>query len=276
MWVVDKIIPLNTDTRILPNIAGMLFANSNSSFMTWNSPLWFLPCMFVSLALMDFWETMLRRTKWESSIVFHFVVMIVLWAVGILVNTQCAVYLPLHIEAALFLTGFSELGYIISRYSFQYKQRYGGIKLTCRMLILYGCFGSVLGVAASCFNGWTDIRTHLFGQNPLLLITTSVSFSLVVVVLSMLIRRCRWLEYLGIHSMAILVMHKFPVMFFKMLVPGIQEMLNNSGSVLGFAAGLSITVLSIVVCVVCERILMTIFPFALGANNKKREVDRKK
>ena len=273
MWGMDKLIPLNADTRILPNIAGMLYGNSNSKYMTWNSPLWFLPCMFVSLAVMDLMESILRYIKKENNISLRIVLVLALWLSGILINTRFSVYLPFHIESALFLTGFSELGYILSRYKLL-KQVKHSCKSTRGLLVLCACFGLIIGITASYFNGWTDIRTHLFGQFPVLLVVTSVAFSLITALVSVLIRKCQWLEYIGIHSMAILVMHKFPVMFFKMLVPGVQETLNNSGSISGFLAGLVITALSLVACLVCDRILMVIFPYALGTRGKKETITR--
>ena len=271
LWGMDKIIPMNTDTRILPNIAGMLYGNSNSKYMTWNSPLWFLPCMFVSLAIMDLLESVLRHTKRENSVSVRIVLVVALWVIGILVNTQFSIYLPLHIESALFLTGFSELGYILSRYILLDQDEHSR-KSIHGSLVLCGCLGAIIGIVASRFNGWTDVRTHLFGLFPVLLIVTSVAFSLTTAIASILIRKCRWLEYLGVHSIAILAMHKFPVMFFKMLVPGAQELLNNSGSISGFLAGLVITALSLAACLVCERILLAMFPWVLGVRGKKEAI----
>lgn len=77
--------------------------------------------------------------------------------------------------------------------------------------------------------------------------------------------------HIGMHSISILVMHKFPVMFFKILIPGIQETLNSSSSLLGFTTGLVITVLAVLACLICERILLLLFPFALGMKNEKNK-----
>lgn len=268
LWVMNKVLPMNDDPRILPNIASMIFANSNSFDMTWNSPLWFLPCMFVSLALMDFLESMLRHWRRENCVVCRFVISISLWAVGIFVNTQYSVHLPLHAETALFLTGFSELGYVLSKYRILGNDGHSRTVLERSKLLPVVCLLVLLGSTASCINGWTDVRTHLFGRIPVLMIVTGVCFSFAVLLVSVVIKRSRWLEYLGIHSIAILVMHKFPVMFFKLLIPGIQDALNNSGSISGFFVGVIITVCSIAACLVCEIILLAFFPYALGVSPK--------
>ena len=270
LWVMNIVLPLNADTRILPNIAGMFFANSNSFNMTWNSPLWFLPCMFVSLVLMDFLESMLRRSQRENCIVCRSVVIISLWTAGIFVNTQRSIYLPLHAETALFLTGFTELGYVLSKYIIRDNAGDNNGVLKRNMFPQIVCLFVILGTTASCINGWTDVRTHIFGKIPVLLIVSSVCFSFAVLIGTVIIKRCQWLEFLGIHSMAILVMHKFPVMFCKMLIPGAQEVLNNSGNLFGFFVGLIVTACSIAACLVCERVILSLFPYSLGVAFKRR------
>lgn len=255
LWVMAKVVSMDADTRIIPNLLGMCYGNSNGKAMSWNTPLWFLPCMFLSVVLMDLMEMVLRRTDGSKHQCIRLGIVIVCWMSGICLNTLFSAYLPWHLESALFLVGFSELGILLHLW---------GVGTKKQLPVWSICILMALGMAASVFNGWTDVRAHVFGKYPVLLVVTSVCFSLAIFGASCKIRQCPWLAYLGIHSISILVMHKFPIMFFKELIPGVQEILNQTSHFSGILCALAITVISVLLCLLAEKIIMAVFPIAFG------------
>ena len=272
-WAMSFVISLDTDTDILTNIARLLYGNSNGKAMAWNTPLWFLVSMFVSVLLMDSFETLLNRKFSTDRYDLRCLFMFLCWTLGILLNTEFSVCLPWHGESALFLTGFSEFGYLL-RYicgkpGITQKQSRRGLLTVC------ACIFFLLGISASNLNGWTDIRTYTFGKYPVLLIISTLSFSLAVLIMSLKTGKCRWICYLGNHSLAVMVMHKFPIMFFKSFIPGVQNLLDHPQHIKGILCGLTVTVLTISLCLLAEKVILAVFPVALGQNYTHNHRNRK-
>jgi len=261
LWVMAKVLPVDEESRILPNLMGMLWGNSNGRAMAWNTPMWFLPCMFCSVVLMDLFETVLRRVDNSYCMPLRLAFVGICWTIGIILNTVCSVYLPWHLETAVFLMGFSELGLVLRHWGMGTKRDLSALLI----LIL-----TVIGVAASMLNGWTDIRTHTFGHHSVLLVVTAVCFSGSIFGASEKLGRCPWLSYVGIHSISILVMHKFPILFFRELIPGVQELLNRPTHPAGIVCGLAVTAVTVGLCLLAEKIIMAVFPIAFGLPFAKR------
>lgn len=261
LWVMAKVLPVDEESRILPNLMGMLWGNSNGRAMAWNTPLWFLPCMFCSVVLMDLFETVLKRVDNSYCLPLRLAFVGICWTVGIILNTVWFVYLPWHLETAVFLVGFSELGLVLRHWGMGTKRNLSVLSI----LVL-----TVIGVAASMLNGWTDIRTHTLGHHSILLVVTAVCFSCAVFGASEKLGRCHWLSYFGLHSISILVMHKFPILFFRELIPGVQELLNRPAHPAGIVCGLAITVVTVGLCLLAEKIIMAVFPIAFGLPSAKR------
>lgn len=261
LWVMAKVLPVDEETRILPNLMGMLWGNSNGRAMAWNTPLWFLPCLFCAVVLMDLFETVLRCADSSRWLPLRLAFIGTCWIVGIILNTVCSVYLPWHLESAVFLVGFSELGLVLRR---------RGMGTERDLPVLWILILTAIGIAASMLNGWTDIRTHTLGHHPVLLVVTAVCFSCAVFGASAKLGRCRWLSYVGSHSMSILVMHKFPILFFRELIPGVQELLNRPTHPAGIVCGLAVTAVTVGLCLLAEEIIMAVFPIAFGLPSAKR------
>ena len=270
---MSQIIHLKGDPQIIPNILGMLYANSNSGYMTWNRPLWFLPCMFVSHILLDMGETIIRNKNLNNPQLFRVFLVCLLWSFGIILNCSIdSLYLPLHLESAVFLTGFSELGIILSKPMIYYSQKriYG----TNRPIIVFSiCATSiVIGCILSIINGTTDIRTHSFGENPCLLIITAILFSLAILILSITVKNNRFLAYAGVSSMSILLMHKFPILFFQEIVPCTQGVLATQNTFIGTTIGIFLSVIIILMCLAADYIITRICPIVVGKPTNQNRI----
>ena len=50
-------------TGVIKNIWGLLYANPRTELMWWNRPLWFIPCLFASLIIVDILERTIIRIE---------------------------------------------------------------------------------------------------------------------------------------------------------------------------------------------------------------------
>ena len=78
----------------------------------------------------------------------------------------------------------------------------------------------------------------------------------------------KWLSYVGRSSLAIMLMHKFPILFFQEIVPVVKVFLKNTNSFLGGMCAFGVTMVTVVMCLIAEKIIDALFPWMLG---KSRE-----
>lgn len=260
--IMAKVIPIESDEGILSNMLEMFYANSNHGRMAWNRPLWFLPCLFVTIVVMDGFESVLSKVAPERSTICRCVFIEAAWGLGLYLNTVVNVYLPWHLESACILVGFSELGCLLR----PYVQQAESVSKSPRIAPVI--IAVLLGIVFSGMNGWTDIRSHVLGKTPVFFIVTSACFSFALYSFAGAIRNCCWIRYLGIHSIGIMLMHKFPIMFFREIVPGCDALLDAPNSIPGLLCCTAVSAVTIILCLAAERILLFIFPLALGYRRK--------
>ena len=99
-----------------------------------------------------------------------------------------------------------------------------------------------------------------YGQEGLFYLG-AVSGICLIIGAGMLFERCKWILYMGQHTMWILLFHKFPLLFFQVLVPGMGKMLEESNP----AAGMLVTAFAVASCLVFEaaakKLWKKILPF---------------
>ena len=267
-WAMSKVIPLSGDSRIIPNILGMLYGDSNTGYMTWNRPLWFLPCLFCSIIILDVVETLLHKLHCDG-IGPRLVVIMTMWAVGIFINCYIkGLNLPFHLESAVFLTGFSEVGLLLKKFvnernTTKPNQNKGILYLSLFVLLL-------VGIGLCAMNGSTDIRLHKFGVNPVLLVLTSIVFSCATIIFSLSLTNVNFLAVCGASSLSILLMHKFPILFFQEIVPYVRNLLATYDSFKSTLCGILISGLVIILCLVVERIILMICPAIVGKSKQSK------
>lgn len=88
------------------------------------------------------------------------------------------------------------------------------------------------------------------------------------------IQNVSWLNLLGAKTLPVLVIHKFPVVFFQVLGP-FSQVLQEPDSLRAFLlGGIPVTVIAIAMSMIAGCIIEKWFPFLLGA--KKRVLGDKK
>lgn len=266
--VLYRLMPLILNTpveeaRLLPNILGMLYANTNTGWMAWNRPLWFLPCLFAVLVLVHLAETLLRRLPAKRRQLLRGCIVAAALALGAWLNKIPGLYLPFQLESAVLLTAFAELGVIL---------REGGLvnlMKSAQSLRRWRAFAwavplAVIALLISRYNGHVDIRAHMLGRSAPLMFLASCGFIAVVLGLSVCFSCCGILQRLGRSSLSILLMHKFPILFFQMVLPLTRRLLSSWDTLAGFLCGLAVTALTLLLCLLAEKLLVLLCPAVLG------------
>lgn len=252
--------------EVLPNLLGAIYANSRTGLMKWNTPLWFLPCLFVVEVFAALIEKNLNhicrggKKKTILRIVIAFSSATI--GFGLFGRFLLDVVLPFHVEAAIILLLYFELG-ILVRDNMKIGYVIECISKKARYIICILLF--VLGFSLVKMNWLADIRLMKFGNNEILYLLASIVNSSALIALSIVIGKFTVLEYIGRNTMKVLVMHKFPVLFFQALVPITSKIIiHKSDTVVGCFMAIIIAILSTYMCIVAGNITEKMVPWLYG------------
>lgn len=246
-------LDVQVNTGILPNILGMLYGSSANNRMKWNLPLWFLPCLFAAMVL-AYPVSKLIRTLEKKKLRFAAPVLWVLTFLLPFLNFYLFQKrgLPYQLESAVYLMPFFIGGYLLRRIRFDEMP----IKTPLRLLI------SALLIAAGGYIGVSlneEIRYFSSLYRSLPLFYLSASLSVLGYLFLCPIIRIRAVDYVGQNTLCILLMHKFPIVFMRLVFKRVFE-----ASELVMTAALLVTAVSIALCLIAGIVLNRFFPFMLG------------
>ena len=122
----------------------------------------------------------------------------------------------------------------------------------------------------SYLNGKAEIRTMTMGKNFFLFLLCPLFGIAGTMLLSLCLKNRKGLCYLGRCTMSVLLMHKFPVLFFQVLMPGVRDWLEWK-NIAGICCSIAVTVLVLFLCLAADRILTPIAPWMLGKPGRKKE-----
>lgn len=202
-----------------------------------------------------------KNKECSKSIIYISMVLSLIWIiVHAFLNTNLVFWFEL--ETALGMCLFFGLGLCIRSidwkksgfYIWFIKQRYNGVLVGVTVV-----FGVVVSVILTWINNWTDTRADYF-SNVYLYITNAVIACAMVITISRCIYTNKLLEYIGKRTMAILVMHKFPIMFLKTLFPEVDAAILK-GNVY---VSIGMCVVTIWLCLIVEKIISKFLPEVFG------------
>lgn len=248
---------------ILPNLLGMLYGNSKKGYMRWNLPLWFLPCLFAVYILFYGVARLLEKNSGRPWLLL--VPPLFFAAAGALNTKYLHIYnMPFAVETAVNMLVFFSAGYACR----QLAQTGRACALLCvlqkKRVLLYvpAAVFAALCVAVSEQNGLVDYGMDSYHHLGLFYVGAAAGI-LFIISLSAAIGSClKFLTYMGQRTLPILIMHKFPILFFQMVVPFTRVMLAEDR----FSAALLVTAATIMLCLIADRVLRKIAPFAVGAS----------
>lgn len=238
--------------EVYKNILGMLYANAVEGYMKWNLPLWFLPCMFAAqLMAYPVSEKVRASVKKNSLRVFPIVL-----CASILPYLDYFVFrvraLPFHLESAVFLMPFFLAGMCMREISLDTCVNTLPKWILCLFLLLSG------GITALTLNCRVNYFLSSYGKITVFYLSAFLS----VFGLFMLIQRfeSRFLSFIGKNTLPILLMHKFPVVFFQIVLSPVFE---KTGFV-HLIASVLIALSSVLLCITAGQMLQKFAPFMIG------------
>lgn len=111
-------------------------------------------------------------------------------------------------------------------------------------------------------NDKVNYNSDVFGNIPLFYLGAILGCT-GLVFFSIALHKQKVLEWIGKHTLPILLMHKFPVLLFQILPP-FKGWLQNPDSIIGILSGVFISFLVILLCLLVYSFLHLIFPILFG------------
>lgn len=237
------------------NLMGLLYGNSASGYFEWNKPLWFLPCLVIVEII---WFGVLKITEQINN--KHLRCLLFLSVMGfsitwMSVSSNKSWVFPFEFESALGMLFFFGLGLICRNDIIESIIK---VKDTRKRAIAF-VIGLSATIVLSQYNFVTAARTEMYG-NVVIYILNAIFAAVFVFSLALIIGRNSIAEYIGKRTLAILVMHKFPIMFFELFFPFFRNGVNNQVIVIELLE----TAIVIVMCLLSEKMISCFVPEVFG------------
>ncbi len=242
--------------NIINNILGLIYGNAKTGNLRYNTALWFLPCLFCTNELFYILRRILKK--------HHFVICYISIIASIVIEQVGEVVLPFGLETAFIMLVFFELGYVIynERDLFRRIFKTKVVNYLCAILFI------ITGCVFSAVNGRVRYSVGIY-TNLVLFYLSSWMGIMGYLLISYSIGNNRVIDNIGKSSLAILVLHKFPILAFQSVIPFTKDLLKaNNVLVAIIVAGISI-VFSMFVGHIIEKKC----PIVLGKKVKKWIVD---
>ena len=251
---------------VLPNVGGMLYGNSGSGYMEWNRPLWFLVCLVWVEILWYLVLNLLCRLKKQghsAGSVLVYGAAMVLPFVWMILQNRSGIHPRLfwELETAVCVLPCFGAGRLLRIRMTEAADRPERREKTFRILRIAGGLACLVFVWILLIGTKeADFRADRFSE-PQLLLPEMILGAAGICLTAQALFEVRFLRYIGRKTMAILVMHKFPVMGMKLLLR------NHQGSIL---LDLGMAVAAVLLCLLAEKILGQFCPAVFGTAPVRR------
>lgn len=201
--------------NIFLNFASLLYGNAKMGYYKFNNPLWFLPCLFCTNILFYLLKKILKKN--------HYIIGVISIIASIVIEKVGNIALPFSLENALIMLLFFELGYLLfnNRKKLRLMFSVKGVNYFCAILFI------ITGATFSAVNGRVRYSVGMY-TNLLLFYLASIMGIMGYLLISYTINKNKILEYIGKSSLAILVLHKFPILFFQSVLPITRNYLKDN------------------------------------------------
>jgi fucose 4-O-acetylase-like acetyltransferase len=179
-------------------LLGLLIANSEWTQVVNNVPLWFLPCLFITVNILH-----LLRVSFQFSMTKLAVSLLIISILAFLESKYMTASLPWMLDTALTAVVFSGCGLIAKTI------QHAGLKIVPHSRAsAVALFLAFLGVTIYCSfaNGRVDMNTRHYG-NYFLFYGAAISGILSCALLARVMPPIPIISYVGMHSITILVLH---------------------------------------------------------------------
>ena len=131
----------------------------------------------------------------------------------------------------------------------------------CKKFMLLVPILVLIGILLSNINGFAEVRIYSYGRHPILFVLTSLLLGGACVCLALFFQHNRLLGVLGRNTLAILLLHKFPVVFFQSICLMVKNMLCEFNRTM---MALIISVVVIAMCYIAGLVIENMAPIVLG------------
>lgn len=183
-----------------------IFIAQGSPNMRFNTPLWFVLCLFIVEIIYYFIAKIPNLSIMAFTIVFC---VLIGWYLESSLFAFGPLQLPWSIDSALFALGFYAIGNFVGKYTMDSNSSKWKNKRL--FLLVTAIISLVVLIPLALYNGSVSMGSKRL-NNGFLFYITGVLGSISVINLSMLISRFRLLEYIGRKSFYIMAFH-IPCMF---------------------------------------------------------------
>lgn len=229
----------------------MLYANSGTGLMRWNMPLWYIPMIFV-LLLMAYWVFSKRDDlKW------NILVLAVSSSVAIFFNEVIELpNLPFGLETAIYMFPFFTLGRVIG----SIQGKLASVNPMSKVAIATICITA--GTFMTIGNGQVSYNADSYGNHGFVYFLAMAMLLCIgfVIIATCILNGVKSINYVGKNTVGIMVMHKFPIMFFVGLFPLSKRLIGTYP----LAVSIVVATLSVVMCLVASEIIYRVCPIVLG------------
>ena len=247
----------NASMSLWKNLIGMLYANSRTIYMRWNLPLWFIPCMNLTLVMVWLIEHILQKLV-KSGKKARIVICTLFAFIGVAMQQSIDIKFPFQFESAVLMVAFVELGLIFKEHEIIENISGHKLSLFINFMLLF------VGVFAAEANGIAEVRSYNYGRYPVLFLIAACVITWVVCLISCKMKCNTILEQVGRISFPILLMHKFPILFFQSVLPITKILLEKPDTLEGFLCSFVVSCITIGMCYIGTMIIRKIAPVIIG------------
>lgn len=238
-FVADVLgVNITQGDTFIDTVVSFIYGNESVFTMVANLPLWFLPCLFAM------WLMMYAPDKYIPDKYMIVFAGMCFAAGGLNVNFLHIYGLPFNIENAVFMSGFFALGMCIKRSALFFdKEKFSAVHTILAVVLI------LLGAVLSQMNGHIAYSWSLYGSYPIFT-AAALCGCIGWVLLCRQIPSVSFIEKVGASTLAILVMHKFPILFFQTIMPFVKDRLSENNPLWG----IMISIIVIFLCMTVKKL----------------------
>lgn len=255
---VGESVGVSSSFNLKEMLLNVLYGNGNMEALKQNSSLWFLPALFSMEIIYYFVIKIIGLFKRNGAT--KFILFIPIIAVAFLAAYCLKIQLPWGINTALVMGIFFYFGWILK--SIDYADK----KIFTNPLFMVSMFA--FGAASILANSLVMCIDYVYG-NLVLCILSGITMALGVFAISVKVKSCAWLEYIGRNTMGILIFHKLIIVLFQTKMGRISDLLMSSNIVTEILISLLAVAISIALSLIVNLLLKKILPFTIGEKYKR-------
>lgn len=237
----------------LINCKTMLFGTSKPDIMKYNSPLWFLPCLFC----VNVYYILIRLLSDKYSKSIEYIVFLFAICCNVYFSWHDTRY-PWHMDTAVSMLVWFMLGNW-----FKEKNIIALIENRITNKLSIGIIILILGGLLSFFNSCTvGVRNENYGLIPIYYFSALSSILGLILVSHEL--KLGALEEIGKNTLSILCIHKFIIVFFEGISIYMNFSIKNVNEFISIILGAGVTAISISISLIIGRICTRYIPSVLG------------